>query len=170
MAIRLTAVLCVLASTSTAAQQFPRLQEDNLNGQQVVLPDAANGKIAVLVLGFSHASQNPTGAWMKRIQADYATNSGFVVYQLAVIEDAPKFIRGMITSGMKKGVAENQRPFFLPVVHNEADLKKLVGYKEEDDAYIVVLGRTGKVAYQTHGTPADAVYADFRVKVNSLLK
>jgi hypothetical protein len=27
-----------------------------------------------------------------------------------------------------------------------------VGYKEADDAYIVVVDRSGKIAYQAHGT------------------
>jgi predicted transcriptional regulator len=92
------------------------------------------------------------------------------VYQLAVIEGAPKLIRGMIISGMKNGAAENLRPYFIPVVHNEADLKKLVSYKEEDDAYIVVLDRSGKVTYQTHGAAPDSSYAEFRTKVQGLLK
>ena len=64
-------------------------------------------------------------------------------------------IRGMIVSGIKKGVPESQRANFLIVVHQEDELQKLVGYKEADDAYIVVLDRNGKVAYQTHGGSVD---------------
>jgi len=45
-------------------QQFPRLEEENLNGQQVVLPDAASGKVAVFVMGFSKTSKTPTEAWV----------------------------------------------------------------------------------------------------------
>jgi len=90
-------------SLDAAAQQLPRLQEQNLAGQQVVLPDAASGKVAVLVFGFTRASQTTTGGWMKHIQGDFGKSHGFVLYQLPVIEEAPKLIRGMIISGMKKG-------------------------------------------------------------------
>lgn len=166
----LAAALWLLLSPGAAAPQLPRLQEENLAGQQVVLPDAAAGKVAVLVMGFSRASQNTTGAWMKRILSDLSAAPGLVVYQLAVIEAAPRFIHGMIISGMKKNMAENLRPFFLPVVHKEDELKKLVGFKEEDDTYIVVLDRSGKVAYQTHGASPGPSYAEFRAKVDSLLK
>jgi hypothetical protein len=162
--------VCLSMSLVAAAQQLPRLQEQNLAGQQVVLPDAASGKVAVLVFGFTRASQTTTGGWMKHIQGDFGKSHGFVLYQLPVIEEAPKLIRGMITSGMKKGVPENERANFIPVVHNEAELKKLVGYKEADDAYLVVLDRNGQVAYQTHGATPDPNYAELRAKVEGLLK
>ena len=77
MRLRIAVLLVIAAVCSTfagslAALQFPRLQDENLNGQQAVLPDSAPGKVAVLVLGFSRASSTPTGAWAKRIQSDFA--------------------------------------------------------------------------------------------------
>lgn len=164
------ALATALLINAAAAQQFPRLQEDSLAGQQVVLPDAAAGKVAVLILGFSRSSQKPTEAWSKRAYEDFGKNPSFVLYQLPVIEAAPRFVRPMITSGMKKGVPEDLRATFVPVVHQEDALKKLVGYKEEDDAYLVVLDRSGKVVYQTHGAAPDASYAELRAKLQSLLK
>jgi hypothetical protein len=162
--------VCATLVSNAVAQQFPRLQEENLNGQQVVLPDAASGNVAILVFGFTKASQNTTGAWMKRLQPDYGKNSGVMLYQLPVLEEAPRLIRGMIVSGMKKGVPEDLRANFVPVMHNEAELKKLAGYKDADDAYIVVLDRGGKVAYQTHGATPDAGYSELQAKLSALLK
>ena len=175
MRLRIAVLLVIAAVCSTfggslAAQQFPRLQEENLNGQQVVLPDAASGKVAVLVLGFSRASSTPTGAWAKRIQSDFGKTPGFELYQLAVLEAVPRIFRGMIISGINKGVPESERAYFLPVLHNEDQLQKLVGFKEEGDAYIIVLDRSGKVAYQTHGASVDPAYAELRTKVQGLLK
>jgi hypothetical protein len=164
------AALTLLAPISVSAQQFPRLQEENLAGQQVVLPDSAAGKVAVLVFGFSRASQDSTGAWMKHLREDFGKNPGVAVYQLPVLEEAPRLIRGMITSGMKKGVPEGERATFVPVMHNEADLKKLVNYKEEDHAYLVLLDRTGTIAHQTHSGPNASGYPELRAKVQSLLK
>jgi hypothetical protein len=164
-----SALFCALLGVASA-QQFPRLQEENLAGQQVVLPDAATGKVAVLVFGFSRASQYSTGAWMKHLREDFGKNSGIVLYQLPVLEDAPRLIRGIITSGMKKDVPESERANFVPVIHNEADIKELVSYKEPDDAYLVVLDRAGTVVYQSHGGVGASGYADFRTKLQSLLK
>ena len=76
----------------------------------------------------------------------------------------------MIISGIKNGVPESERAYFLPVLHNEDELQKLVGFKEEGDAYIIVLDRSGKVAYQTHGASVDPAYAELRDKVAVLVK
>jgi hypothetical protein len=76
----------------------------------------------------------------------------------------------MVISGIKKGVPENQRANFIPVLHHEADIKSLVSYKEADDAYIVVLDRGGKIAYQTHSAAPGQGYANLRAKVESLLQ
>ena len=162
-------LFCALLGVATA-QQFPRLQEENLAGQQVVLPAAAAGKVAVLVFGFSRASQNSTGAWMKRLRNGFGTNPGVSLYQLPVLEDAPRLLRGMIVSGMKRGVPENERGNFVPVLHNEAELKKLVNYEEADDAYLVVLDRGGKVVYQVHGGPDAAGYAELHTELQGVLK
>jgi hypothetical protein len=166
----LSLAICLSMSVAAAAQQLPRLQEENLAGQQAVLPEAASGKVAVLVFGFTRASQTTTGAWAKQIRTDFGKSAGFELYQLPVLEEAPRLIRGMITSGMKKGVPEDQRANFIPVMHSEAELKKLVGYKEGDDAYVVVLDRSGKVAFQTHGASPEPNYPQLRTKVESLLK
>jgi hypothetical protein len=96
------ALVCALLPGGAAAQQFPRLQEENLSGQQVVLPDAASGKIAVLVMGFSKASKTPTEAWARRIDTDFGKTPGFVLYQMPILEDVPKMFRGMIISASKK--------------------------------------------------------------------
>jgi hypothetical protein len=162
--------VCFSTSLAASAQQLPRLQEESLAGQQVVLPEAASGKIVVLVLGFSHASSTPSGAWAKRIRSDFGKAPGFEVYQLAVLEGAPRMLRGMIISGIKKGVPDSERPTFIPVLHNAEQLQKLVGYKAEDDAYIVVLDHSGNLVYQTHGASVDSGYSELRAKVQSLLK
>ncbi len=162
-------LLCALLGVAFA-QQFPHLKEENLAGQQVVLPDAASGKVAVLVFGFSRSSQNSTGPWMKHLRDDFGKNASVMLYQLPVLEEAPRMIRGMITSSMKKGLPEAERATFVPVMHNEAELKKLVNYKEADDAYLIVLDRTGKIVYQTHGGPDASSYAELRSKLQSLMK
>ena len=167
----LAAVMMAVAFPGcAAAQPFPRLEEENLNGQQVVLPDAASGKVAVFVMGFSKASKTPTEAWATRIQSDFGKASGFALYQMPVLEAVPKMIRGMVIAGIKKGVPENERASFVPVLHHEDELKRLGAFKGEDDGYIVVLDRTGKVSYQRHGASVGPGYAELKTHVQALLK
>ena len=175
--LKLRPASCVLALTYSwaavslaSAQQIPKVEEDNLAGHKVVLPDAAAGKVAVLVLGFTRASKTPTRAWAQKIEADLGKTPGFALYSLPVLESVPHMIRGMVISGMKHDIPENQRDHFVPVLHNEAQWKTLVNYEAPDDAYLVVLDRGGMIAYQVHGEPNEQNYGLLRQHIESLLK
>jgi hypothetical protein len=163
---------CVAFLASALAQsvlQMPKIEGENLSGRKVVLPDAASGKIAVLVFGFTKASKTQTSAWASKLQADFGTRADFELYQLPVLESVPRMVRGMVISGMRKGVADDKRDHFVPLLQGEAELKKLVGYKEADDAYLVVLGRAGNILEQSHGAPDDANNARLRADLEAAL-
>lgn len=161
------AVACTaLAQTS---QIMPGIEGESFTGRKVILPGAVRGKVAVLIFGFTKASKEPTSAWTDKIQSDLGSRSGFEMYQLPVLEDVPRFIRGMVISSMKKGVRENMRDHFVPILQGESELRKLVSYQEKDDAYLVILDATGRVIHQTHGPFSEAGYQKFSDEVQVLL-
>lgn len=162
----------VLLGALAAAQnpsRMPTIEGESLTGSKISLPEAAKGKVTVLVFGFTKASKTATGAWADRLSADFAAQNGFALYQLPVLESVPGFIRGMVISSMKKGVRENMRGHFVPILRGEAELKKLVDYKEPDDAYVVILDTSGNIIEQKHGPFDEAAYAQLRADVQSQL-
>ena len=164
LAFLLAAALAVAQSHSA----MPPIEGQSLAGRKVVLPDAAAGNLAVLIFGFTRASKTPTSDWAKKLRADFR-QSALDVYQIPVLEDVPRLIRGMVISGIKKGVPENERHHFVVVVQSEAELKNFVGYKEPDDAYLVLLDRKGNVIEQLHGPPASDSYERLKQVLGSLL-
>ena len=163
---------CLICASSLLAQGSPKMpttEGDSFAGHKVVLPDAAAGKVAVLIFGFTKASKIPTGAWADKLLADFGTRPGVELYQLPVLEEVPRLFRGMVISGIRKGVAENKRDHFVPILQGEAELKKLVHYQEPDDAYLVLLSRGGNIVQQIHGTPTEAKYSQVRSAIESLL-
>jgi hypothetical protein len=161
--------VCAASAISQVAEEMPQIEGESLAGQRVVLPDAARGKIAVLDFGFSRASKVPTSDWGKRLSSEFGGRPDFALYQLPVLEDVPRIIRGMVISGIRKGVPDELREHFVPIVTGEAAIKTLVMYKEPDDAYLVVLDRAGKIAWQQHGPLSDAAYTRLRAQVDLLL-
>lgn len=147
---------------------MPRIEGQTLAGRKLVLPDATAGHVAVLIFGFTRASKAPTSDWAKKLRADFRSQSALDVYQIPVLEDVPHLIRGVVISGIKKGVPEIQRDHFVIVVRSEAELKKFVGYKEPDDAYLVVLDQRGEVVKQLHGRPEADSYAGVKQSIESL--
>jgi len=170
------AVLLLIAPATQAfgqnAQAFPRIEGESFAGQKVVLPDAASGKIALLIFGFSKGSKNQTGDWAKKISADFGSRPDLALYQLPVLEDVPRLFRSMVISGIKKGVPENQRDHFIPILRGEAELKSDLQFSEvhSDDAYVALLDRNGKIVAEFHGTPNEPLYSQTRQRIEHLLK
>jgi hypothetical protein len=152
-----------------AQQPMPGVEGESFAGRKVVLPDDAKGKVAVLVFGFTKASKGPTSAWGEKIFSEFGNQAGFALYQLPVLEDVPRFVRGMVISGMKKGIKENMRDHFVPILQGESELKKLVNYKEPDDAYLVVLDPSGRIVQQMHGPFSDVAYEQLRKEIQTVL-
>jgi hypothetical protein len=152
-----------------SAAPMPQIQGESLAGHTVVLPDAAAGKIAILIFGFTKASKVQTSAWAEKLQANLGSRPDLALYQLPVLEDVPRLFRGMVISGIKKGVPENKRDHFVPILQNEEELKKLVRYREPDDAYLIILGRDGHIIQQLHGTPNDENYGQVKSAIESML-
>ncbi len=166
-------LVCLLLLTATALAQttavMPTIEGESFSGRRVVLPDAARGKVAVLVFGFTKASKEPTSAWADKIQVEFGTRGGFEMYQLPVLEEVPRFIRGMVISSMKKGVRENVSDHFVPILQHESELKRFVSYQQKDDAYLVVLDPSGHVIDQMHGSFSDAAYSQIRSEIQKQL-
>ncbi len=167
--LRLCLCLAVVSAAAQSVQQLPKIEGESFAGRRVVFPDVTGGKIAVLVLGFTKASKAPTSEWARKLSADFGSRPGFELYQLPVLEDVPRLFRGMVISGIKKGIPENARDHFVPILQGEAELKKAVNYQEADDAYLILLDRTGKLVHQIHGPFTDASYSTLRTEIQSLL-
>jgi hypothetical protein len=168
--LRLCCCLALISSSLTqSTPTMPKTQGQSFAGHSVVLPDAAAGKVAVLIFGFTKASKVPTSAWADKVQAYLGTRPEVELYQLPVLEDVPQLFRSMVISGIKKGVPENKRDHFVPILQGEAELKKLVSYKKPDDAYLIILGRAGNIVQQIHGAPNDASTAQVKLTIESLL-
>lgn len=119
----------------------------------MILPESLKGRAAVLIVGFSKSSQNAVKEWDTRARKELG--DGFDVYQVAVLEDAPRFVRGMIVHAMKGSTPVARQDHFLVVVKGEADLKKVADFTAGDDPYLLLLDDHGDIRWRTHGTAND---------------
>jgi hypothetical protein len=159
-----TGILAMLLAVSLAGEQFPRVEGENLLGQTMTLPDVAAGHAAVVVIGFTRASQNQTKSWAASVREELPT------YSVAVLEDAPKLVRGMAVHGMKGGVPENQRDHFIVIYHNEKELKQAAGFDHPDDAYVLLLDKDGAIHWRFHGAVTDAALQELESQATALVQ
>jgi hypothetical protein len=141
-----------------AGRTVPRIEGENLLGQKTALPDVAAGHPAVVVIGFTHSSQNQVKEWAARLQHELPT------FSVAVLEDAPRLVRGMAVHGMKGGVREDQRDHFVVVYHHEKELKEAAGFGPPNDAYVLLLDKDGAIRWSFHGPVSDAAADELESK------
>jgi len=144
-------VLLAQSAHVSPAQALPSTTGETLSGKPIVLADAVRGHDAVLVAGFSREGGNGTGAWIKAIHADSAF-ANLSVYSIAMLADAPGFIRGMIKSGMKKGVSTADKDRFIVLTADEQAWKRFFGVTTDNDPYVALLDAQGEVRWHGHGS------------------
>jgi hypothetical protein len=78
------------------------------------------------------------------------------VWSVAVLEDAPRLVRGMIVHGVKSGTPKEEYDRFVVVVKGEKELKDAAGFEKPDDAYLMVVDGKGAIRWRFHGPVTDA--------------
>lgn len=150
-------------------EQMPRITGENLSGKQVSLPSASSGSVAIICIGFSHASQSQLKPWAERATKAFGQNDRVVVYAIAVLEDAPRLVRGMAVHGMRSRVTAQQHDHFIVVYQGESELKRITRFQRPEEAYIVLLDPRGEIQWVSHGPVSDAALQELTDRVRSLL-
>jgi len=108
------------------------------------------GRPAILILGFTHGSQAQTKAWGARV------GRRFPAWSIAVLEDVPRLVRGMVSHSIKSSIPKEQYGHFVLVLHGEKELKQAAGFDRPDDAYLLLIDASGRIQWSCHGAPTDA--------------
>ena len=109
--MRILAMLGVALTASAAApvvelavgDQLPPLKGEFLSGRTAVLPQAASGRVALLMLGFTYDSRFQVEAWAKRFRQDFGTKSGVTFFEIPMIGGMARMGKWFIDSGMRRG-------------------------------------------------------------------
>ena len=159
----LTGCAILLAQGQTPG--MPTSVGETLSGKKIVLAEAVRGHRAVLVAGFSHDGGIECGDWMKAIRGDAALE-GVDVYEIAMLEGAPGIFRGMIKSGMRKGMSSAEQERSVVLTQDDKAWEKYFEVSNEQEPQVMLLDAHGNVVWRGHGA-ARAVEAELRNAVKS---
>lgn len=158
--------LLTCVATSAPAQsppnRIPNLQSTTLTGQPIDLPAAFGGKIGILIIGFSRESRTPAAEWGKRLAADFEHSPDILYFELPVLEDVPRLLRGVVLHAIARDLSPRAQSHFLPITANEAAWKSAAHFAEPDAAYVLVVDGSGNIRWQTSGDPIDERYTSLR--------
>ena len=140
----------VALALACGAQTMPGTAGETLSGKHIVLADATRGHPTVLVAGFSREGGNGTGPWVQAVRADKAL-AGAAVYQVAMLEGAPGFIRGTIKNGMRKGMSAADQDQFVVLVQDEKLWRQFFEVTTDKEPYAALIDAKGNVLWHGHG-------------------
>ncbi|WP_263352871.1 hypothetical protein [Acidicapsa acidisoli] len=146
--------LILLAALSGQAQGLPSTAGETLSGKRIELSDAIRGHAVVLIACFSREAGDGCGAWAKAVRSDPAL-AGIAVYQVAMLERAPGFMRGMIKSGMRKGISAAEQDNFLVLTQDDKLWRSYFSVTADKDPYVVLLNASGQICWHGHGAAKD---------------
>jgi len=145
--------LAAVCAANCFAQGIPPTAGETLTGKRVVVADEVRGHRAVLIAGFSHDGGVRSSAWVKAIHADSAF-APIPVYQVAMLAAAPGFIRGVIKSGMRKGMSTEEQDHTIVLTEDEKPWQDFFQVSTDKDPYVLLIDAAGKVLWRGHGDPA----------------
>jgi hypothetical protein len=168
--------LLLAAGTAAVAQgppfgsEPPKLRGETLDGQPIVLPDAAAGKVTLLVLGASKKGGDRTGTWREHFQADFGSDPRVDYFTAALLENAPAVFRGMIKAGMRSGTPLAARSHVVICTSDEAAWKKYLGLADDALPGVLLLDSSGHVRWSYDGVFEPGRYSALKAATNDLVK
>lgn len=145
---------------------LPQISGQTLSGKQLTLPKDAAGKPAVVSFSFSRSGGKDSGLWSDHVEKDFPAVGH--PYTLMMIEAAPKFVRGMIISGSKKGMSQQAQDRCIAMEKDEELWKKRIGFTKDDRAYVFLLGPDAKIRWKSSGEFTDGEYAVLKKELSQM--
>ena len=151
-----------LAQSPPIGGEPPKLHGQTLDDKAIVLPDAAAGKVTLLLVSLSRKAGERTAPWREHFAADFASDPHATYYVAALLQDAPSFLRGMIRSSIRNGTPAAAQSRVLSSVTDEAAWKQYLEIKDDSLPAVLLLDQGGHVRWSYNGVFDPDRYRDLK--------
>ncbi|HEY2017212.1 MAG TPA: hypothetical protein VGH38_27090 [Bryobacteraceae bacterium] len=167
-------LLAVHGSANAAALSFgvplPKLKGTFLNGKTAVLPDAASGRVALLLVGFTYDSRFAVEAWAGQFRRRFEAEPRVTFYEIPMVGGLATLGKWFIDSGMRRGTPKEDYEHVITVYGGTASWKQRLGYGDPKAAYVILLDGAGKVAWRYAGGFDEQAFQSLSSEVAALLR
>lgn len=165
-----SSVMCFAAGELIIGERPPDLKGKFLTGRNATLPDAASGKVALLLFGFSYDSRHAVEAWTKRFRGDFDKASEVTFYEIPMIGGMARMAKWFIDSGMRRGTPKSDQENVVTVYGGTGQWKERLGVTDEKLAYLVLIDQKGNVVWRHGGPFEEGQYNALSEQVRRLLQ
>jgi len=149
--------------------QLPLLAGEFLTGRAAVLPHAASGRAALLMLGFTYDSRFPVEMWARRFRQDFGARTGVTFFEIPMIGGLATMGKWFIDGGMRRGTPKADQENVITVYGGMRHWKRRVGFRDPRAAYLILIDQSGRVAWRYSGGFDDGRYKELSSELLRLL-
>ena len=137
---------------------LPTLRGEFLTGRTAVLPQAAAGRVALLLLGFTYDSRFAVEAWTQKFRGQFHTDPRVTFYEIPMIGGLARMGKWFIDGGMRRGTPKADYEHVITVYGGIDPWKQRVAFRDPNAAYLILLDASGRVAWRFAGVPDEPAY------------
>ena len=160
----------LLLGTNLVAEAIPTIDTSALDGTPVHLPNAGDGRPAVLVLGFSRRSSEQAVQWGKRLYDAPWNDRHADSYEIAMLGDVPGFLRGMVLRSMRKNIPPVAQSTLVPLYSGEDRWREAAQVDSVDEVYLLVVDRDGAIRWRGKGEYSEQLMQQVTRQIAQLKK
>jgi hypothetical protein len=152
-----------------AGDPLPILRGEFLTGRAAVLPQAASGRVALLLLGFTYDSRFAVEAWARRFRERFGTDPRVTFYEIPMIGGLARMGKWFIDGGMRRGTPKEDYEHVITVYGGTDPWKRRVGFRDPRAAYLILLDMSGRVAWRYAGGLDERMFQALASEVSRLV-
>jgi hypothetical protein len=168
-AILILPLLSLPLAAIEVGETLPPLKGEFLTGRVAVLPAAAQGKPALLALGFTYKSRFAVEEWVKNFRAAFDNEPRVTFFEVPMLGGMATMGKWFIDSGMRRGTPKADHEHVITVYGGASDWKKKADFQAPDAAYLFLIDKNGKVVWKHIGPFAQAPFAELSAKLKAVL-
>ena len=148
---------------------LPTLRGEFLTGRTAVLPQAAAGRVALLLRGFGYDSRFAVEAWARKFREEFHRDPRVTFYEIPMIGGLAWMGKWFIESGMRRGTPKQDYENVITVYGGAHSWKQRLGFRAPKAAYLILLDASGRVAWRYTGGLDEQAYHALSSEVLRLL-
>jgi hypothetical protein len=149
--------------------QLPPIRGQFLTGRPAELPQAASGRAALLMLGFTYDSRFAVEDWAKRFRQDFGAQAGVTFFEIPMIGGIATMGKWFIDGGMRRGTPQADQENVITVYGGTDVWKRRAGFRDPKAAYLILIDARGKIVWRYAGEFAQGPYDAFSAELLRLL-
>ena len=129
---------------------FPEVSGVSLTGQNVILPQAAFGKVTLIAVALKRDSIPQLDPWLKAYDGAFGKNESYAFYKIPMMRSAfAKQISSMINGKMKNDNPKELHDKIITYYGPVEDYVKNLGIPDEEKGYAFIIDSKGVIQWKS---------------------